>query len=170
MTEARRRLPIWPGHAAAGGELSPSVRTKRQLRSLSGHVLSGARQVADEGEFLFVGAIAGVNGGIEKAAEGIVSAGQRMSPKRLAARLGLRSEQTIRDRIRKLLTEEARRAPIEVPPEGFDEFSEKMGLLFELIFAGVIRIEDIVLEGDEIDEGSTLDEVDDRQLSFAGLE
>lgn len=117
--------------------------------TFSGQVMNGARQVADEGDQLFVLAVTGVSGGLERAAEGLAAIGQRVPLDELGKRLGLRGTQTTRDRVRELLALEAKRAPVELAPEQLDEFAEKMGILFELIFSGVIRIEDIVLEADE---------------------
>lgn len=170
MTQAPRRLPIWPGDEPPDGRVSPGARTQLRLEALSSHVMSGVRQVAVEGDELFVLAVSGVGSGIERAVEGIAGIGRRVSLGKLAIRLGLRVEQTTRDRIRRLLAEEAKRAPIEVTPEEFDEFSEKMGILFELIFSGVIRIEDIVLEADDADERAALGTTEDNgQLSLRGF-
>ncbi|RLB45904.1 MAG: hypothetical protein DRJ42_28910 [Deltaproteobacteria bacterium] len=128
--------------------------------TLSGQLISGARQVSQGSDEFFVTAVVGVGSGLNLAAEGlgigiglaaqgVVGLGRRLSPWSLAVRLGLRREETTRDRIRSLLIKEARLKPIEVTREEFDEFSEKMGILFELIFQGVIKIEDIVLESDD---------------------
>ena len=70
----------------------------------------------------------------------------------------------MQDRLRHLLVAEAQRSAIEVTPAQFDEFCEKMGLLFELIFSGTIRIEDIELQADDEVEAEPVE--DDRQLTI----
>ena len=119
------------------------------LPDFPNQMVDGVRQVSQRSDEVFLLALSTMSTGIDRAAEGVAQIGRRVSLKRLATRLGLRVEKSTEERIRTLLVEEAKRRPIEVSPKEFEEFAEKMGLLFELIFSGVIRIEDIALEGDE---------------------
>lgn len=142
----KRRLPIWTDGTAEEEELSPAARTHGRLEALSGHVLDGVRQVAGEGDRLFVLAINGVGTGLQRAQTGISGVSRRVSFERVATRLGLRRDQSTRERVRQVLIAEVARAPIAVTPEEFELFADKMALLFELVLMGVVSVEDIVLE------------------------
>lgn len=141
-----RRLPIWAQGSAEDEDVSPGARTRERLEALSLDVFDGVRQVAGEGDRLFVLAIAGVGGGIERARSGIEGVRHRVSLERVATRLGLRRVESTRERIRQLLVEEAGRASIAVSAEEFELFADKMALLFELVLSGAVSVEDIVLE------------------------
>jgi hypothetical protein len=100
------------------------------------------REIATECDRWFVGAFVGVVKGTQWAKSGLGALGRRLVPRAWKRR------EARRDRIRRLLLAEARRANLPVSDGDLRLFLENMATVLELVLGGAIGIDDIAFEQD----------------------
>lgn len=126
---------------------------KRRLVVLSHEITEDGSYIATEGDRWFLAAVRSVDQGTNWVAHelgvlglGVVSRFDRWRPQ------WLRRSST-RERVQKLLRNEARRSKLDVAPGEFDLFSERIAVLLEHVINGSIPVEAIGFEaGDEAEQ------------------
>jgi hypothetical protein len=134
-----------------------SERRKRRLKELSERVvqelsetiLYSARQVATESDVWFVAAVKRVDRGVRRTRNAVgqfgryvVAKSSKLSPRWLR-------KKSHRERIRAMLIREAKRSNVKLSGQEFDQFSERIATLLELVLQGSVSVADIAFEQDE---------------------
>jgi hypothetical protein len=131
-------------------------RGRQWVSRTSRGVLTGSRTVAEESDRWFLGALRGIEYGVAQAegkvdtlANALVTQLRRIRPRWMRRR-------TTRERIEAMLRAEGKRQGFDVTKEEFEEFSRKMAILLELVYAGALPLDDIAFEsaGEEMDTSS----------------
>jgi hypothetical protein len=100
------------------------------------------RELVTECDRWFVGAFHGLAKGTHWATNGLGALGRRLVPRAWTRR------RARRERIRRVLLAEAKRADLQVSDEDLRLFMENMATVLELVLGGVIGIDDIAFEQD----------------------
>jgi hypothetical protein len=129
------------------------------VREISETTATGARQVADEGDFWFLTTVRCLNAGvkhtksaIERFGFGVYETSRQLTPKWL-------KRKSQRDRIRIMLAREAKRSKVKLSGEQFEQFSDRIATLLDLVFNGSVGIDEVAFEQDDrygaLDPGPT---------------
>ncbi len=119
-------------------------------------VLEGSRTVADESDRWFLGALRGLERGAAQAQGGAGALANALAVHWARIRPRWARRRTPRERIESMLRAEAKRQGFDVKRTEFHEFSSKLALLLELVYAGMLPLEGIAFEPADDDESGTL--------------
>jgi hypothetical protein len=139
---------------------------RQWLSRRSEDVLAGGRVVADESDRWFLGALRGLEQGADRAQGGADAVAAALASRWLRIRPRWLRPRTPRERIEALLRAEGKRQGFDVKRQEFDDFSRKMAILLELVYAGALPLDDISFES--ASEG--LDELGDPPADAAPVE
>ncbi len=121
-------------------------RARGWLREASRTTLDNGARVADEGDRWFIAAVRTLDGGAQRAERGFDLVAGALFARLARLRPSFTHRRTARERIEALLHREGRRLDFDVGQEEFRAFAEKIATLFELVFTGAIRLDDIAFE------------------------
>jgi hypothetical protein len=117
-------------------------------------VLAGGRTVAEESDRWFLGALRGLERGAATAQGGADAIATALASRWERIRPSWARRRTPRERIAALLRAEGKRQGFDVKQEEFNEFSARVATLLELVYAGVVPLNDIAFEAAGDDSGS----------------
>jgi hypothetical protein len=126
-------------------------RSWRWISRRSEDVLAGSLTVAEESDRWFLGALRGLERGAAHAQGGADALAQALAVRWSRVRPRWARRRTPRERIESMLRAEGKRQGFDVKRQEFHEFSSKMALLLELVYAGALPLDSIAFEsaGDE---------------------
>jgi hypothetical protein len=122
--------------------------SERVLQRVSGSLSRGARQVSLESDEWFLTAVAGLGKGARKTKLAIDGIGRSVLGQSRKLRPKWTIKQTPRERIRELLSREAKRSKLALGNE-FEAFSDQIATIVELVLLGKVSLDDIAFERDE---------------------
>lgn len=131
---------------ADGRDRGRLERVRGWLRVVSREAVANGAHVADEGDRWFVAAARGLGKGAHRAEQSadlvmglLFDRLDRLRPRWMRRR-------TPRERIERMLEIEAKRLDFDVTQEQFRPFAEKIAILLELVYTGVVGLDDIAFE------------------------
>jgi hypothetical protein len=97
-----------------------------------------AQQIASDSDRWFVSIVGGIDRGAQRAQSGF--------GKLLLSLPGMSTGESARQRIQRLIFAEAKKRGLEADDRALELFSERIGLMVELVLTGALKIEDIAFE------------------------
>jgi hypothetical protein len=121
-------------------ERRPSAleRGRLLLTGWSRELAVHAQQIASESDRWFVSIVGGIDRGAQRAQSGV--------GKLLLSLPGLSASESPRQRIQRLIRAEAKKRGLEADERALELFSERIGIMVELVLSGALKIEDIAFE------------------------
>jgi hypothetical protein len=123
--------------------------SRRVITELSLTLLQGARQVAAESDAWFLATVRGLDKGtkvtkgmLAKVGGYVLAQSSKLRPRWLRG-------QSQHARIHRMLMREARRSKVVLSKAEFEQFSQRIALVIELVLSGGMSIADIAFEQDE---------------------
>jgi hypothetical protein len=117
-------------------------------------VLAGGRTVADESDRWFLGVLRGLERGAAHAQGGADALTNALAARWVRIRPSWAKPRTPRERIESMLRAEGKRHGFDVKQKEFNDFSGKLAILLELVYAGVLPIDSIAFESAGDDGGA----------------
>jgi hypothetical protein len=117
-------------------------------------VLAGSRTVADESDRWFLGALRGLERGAAHAQGSVGALADALAVRWARIRPHWARRRTPRERIESMLRAEGKRHGFDVKQQEFHDFSGKLALLLELVYAGTLPLDGIAFESADDDPGT----------------
>ena len=118
-------------------------------------VMAGGRTVAEESDRWFLGALRGLERGAAQAQDSAGVIANALAVHWARARPHWARRRTPRERIESMLYAEGKRQGFDVQRQEFHDFSGKLALLLELVYAGTLPLDGIAFEPAGEDSGTS---------------
>ena len=132
---------------AANGTRNFKQASTRVLHELSETFVSGAHQVAVEGDHWFLTTLRGLNEGAQRTKVAASKVGRYLLQESSKFYPSWLRKRTQRERIRDMLLREAKRAKLS--GREYEAFSEQIAILVELVLQGTVKVSEIAFERDD---------------------
>jgi hypothetical protein len=126
----------------------------RWISRRSEDVFVGSLTVAEESDRWFLGALQSLERGAAHAQSGADALAKALAARWAQIRPHWARRRTARERIESLLRTEGKRQGFDVKQQEFHEFSGKLAILLELVYAGALPLDSIAFEPAGDDSGT----------------